>query len=98
MGTAKCSVCGRMYSQSGLLGDSDKGIQFMASLVKKPICPDCKRAGAFVAAETEILLKKVRQMRGLQRHKQKLSKNRLMQQKRHRKGRQMQSLPLQWQN
>ena len=47
MGTAKCSVCGRMYSQSGLLGDSDKGIQFMASLVKKPICPDCKRAGAF---------------------------------------------------
>ena len=47
MGTAKCSVCGRMYSQSGLLGDSDKGIQFMASLVKKPICLDCKRAGAF---------------------------------------------------
>ena len=47
MGTAKCSVCGRMYSQSGLLGDSDKGIQFMASMVKKPICPDCKRAGAF---------------------------------------------------
>lgn len=47
MGTAKCSICGRMYSQSGLLGDSDKGIQFMASMVKKPICPDCKRAGAF---------------------------------------------------
>ena len=47
MGTAKCSICGRMYSQSGLLGDSDKGIQFMAGLVKKPICPDCKRAGAF---------------------------------------------------
>lgn len=45
MGTAKCSVCGRMYSQSGLLGDPDKGIQFMAGLVKKPICPDCKRAG-----------------------------------------------------
>ena len=45
MGTAKCSVCGRMYSQSGLLGDHDKGIQFMAGLVKKPICPDCKRAG-----------------------------------------------------
>lgn len=45
MGTAKCSVCGRMYSQDGLLGDSDKGIRFMASMVKKPICPDCKRAG-----------------------------------------------------
>lgn len=47
MGSAKCSVCGRMYSQSGLLGDSDKGIQFMASMVKKPICPDCKRASKF---------------------------------------------------
>ena len=38
-------------------------------------------AGNGAAAETEILLKKVRQMRGLQRHKQELSKNRLMQQK-----------------
>lgn len=47
MGSAKCSVCGRMYSAGGLLGDSDAGIRFVASMVKKPICPDCKRASKF---------------------------------------------------
>ena len=47
MGSAKCSVCGRMYSAGGLLGDSDAGIRFAASLIKKPICPDCKRASKF---------------------------------------------------
>lgn len=47
MGSAKCSVCGRMYSANGLLGDSDAGIRFAASLIKKPICPDCKRASKF---------------------------------------------------
>lgn len=45
MGSAKCSVCGRMYSAGGLLGDPSVG--FVAGLVKKPICPDCKRASKF---------------------------------------------------
>lgn len=47
MGSAKCSVCGRMFSAGGLVGDSDPGIRFVAGLVAKPVCPDCKRAGAF---------------------------------------------------
>lgn len=49
MGSAKCSVCGRTYSESGsfLGGNYGNGVAFLASAVKKPICPDCKRAGAF---------------------------------------------------
>ena len=47
MGSAKCSVCGRMYSADGLLGDRDAGIRFVAGMIKKPICPDCKRASKF---------------------------------------------------
>lgn len=42
-----------MYSQSGLLGDRDAGIRFVASMVKKPICPDCKRASKFSGGNGE---------------------------------------------
>lgn len=49
MGSAKCSVCGRIYSESNcfLGGEYGGGTAFLAGMIKKPICPDCKRAGAF---------------------------------------------------
>lgn len=52
MGSAKCSICGRTYSESGsfLGGNYGNGVAFVAGLAKKPICPDCKRAGAFSGA------------------------------------------------
>lgn len=52
MGSAKCSVCGRSYSESGsfLGGDYGGGAAAIAKMIKKPICPDCKRAQAFGGA------------------------------------------------
>lgn len=48
MGNAKCSVCGRNFYVGGITGElNDAGFGLITKTIKKPICPDCKRAGAF---------------------------------------------------
>ena len=48
MGNAKCSVCGRNFYVGGRTGElNDAGFGLITKTIKKPICPDCKRAGAF---------------------------------------------------
>lgn len=48
MGNAKCSVCGRNFYVGGITGElNEAGFGLITKTIKKPICPDCKRAGAF---------------------------------------------------
>lgn len=48
MGSARCSVCGRNFYVGGITGElNEAGFGLITKTIKKPICPDCKRAGAF---------------------------------------------------
>ncbi len=47
MANAKCSICGRTFYNGDWSAKGGAGAAALVGMVKKPVCPDCKRAGAF---------------------------------------------------